>query len=63
MLPAAGGRSYVGGKLFFRGSYGDYWSSTENGTVSAWHLYFNSGGSNTSFYYRRFGFSLRCIAE
>ena len=63
MLPAAGGRSNYGGQLFSRGYNGYYWSSTEDGTDDAWYLVFSSGGANTSYDYRRDGFSLRCLAE
>ena len=42
-LPAAGFGS--GSRLYFLGSYGDYWSSTPDSGDSgyAWSLYFNSG--------------------
>ena len=63
-LPAAGGRSNVtSGALDGRGSLGDYWSSTEDGS-NAYYLVFGSSfvvpaNSNS----RTRGFSVRCIAE
>ena len=63
MLPAAGFRYNLDGQLFARGLNGNYWSSTESGTVNAWYLYFNGGGAVSSYDYRRYGLSLRCLAE
>jgi uncharacterized protein (TIGR02145 family) len=63
MLPAAGYRGYSDGQLFSRGYDGLYWSSTEFGTGLAWYLYFNSGGASTVSNNRRYGQSLRCVAE
>jgi uncharacterized protein (TIGR02145 family) len=64
MLPAAGGREYTDGTLFHRGRGGYYWSSTEVGSSNAWSLGFISGYASTSNYYeRRYGFSVRCVAE
>ena len=61
-LPAAGIRDELDGRLNYRGSDGNYWSSTENGT-SANYMYFTSDGPNTNFNPRRLGMSVRCIAE
>jgi uncharacterized protein (TIGR02145 family) len=63
MLPAAGFRISSNGSLFFRGSDGYYWSSTENGTGNAWFLKFISTGANMINFYRSYGYSVRCIAE
>ncbi len=63
MLPAAGLRNDGDGTLFYRGYYGYYWSSTENGGVNAWDLIFDSGDAGTGSYYRTYGFSVRCAAE
>ncbi len=62
-LPAAGVRYSYNGALGNRGSYGDYWSSTENGTNNAWYLYFDSSDAGTNYGNRSDGFSARCIAE
>ena len=62
-LPAAGARFNPNGALYYRGSTGFYWSSTEDGS-NAYFLGFNSSSvdpANTS--NRTFGFSVRCIAE
>ncbi len=45
VLPAAGFRS-CGGSVCRVGSVGNYWSSTPDGSESAWYLYFGSGGVN-----------------
>jgi uncharacterized protein (TIGR02145 family) len=63
-LPAAGGRDDADGVLFGRGYYGFYWSSTELGTDQAWNMYFFSGTyTYTGNSPRRYGRSVRCIAE
>ena len=62
-LPAAGNRGNSTGTLFNRGSNGNYWSSTENGTDNAWNLNFNSGGANMNNNNRTNGLSVRCVAE
>lgn len=62
-LPAAGLRDGSTGTLFNRGSVGNYWSSTENGTVNAWNLVFFSGGADVLIFNRTLGFSVRCVAE
>ena len=61
-LPAAGWRNNNNGQLYFRGSEGDYWSSTQNGG-NAYFLEFSNGTyvrvpTNT----RAYGFSVRCVA-
>ncbi|RNA60480.1 hypothetical protein D1631_18475 [Chryseobacterium nematophagum] len=62
-LPASGYRDASTGALTNRGSYGNYWSSTEVSTY-AYNLPFDSSnvypGNFTS---RTNGFSVRCIAE
>ncbi len=63
MLPAAESRIYLSGQLFSRGSNGSYWSSAEDGSGYAWYLGFDSGGAYSYYTNRRFGLSLRCIAE
>jgi uncharacterized protein (TIGR02145 family) len=64
MLPAAGGRdSGVNGALYGRGYNGDYWSSTEIDSSSAWGLFFYSSYANASSNNRINGLSVRCVAE
>jgi uncharacterized protein (TIGR02145 family) len=61
-LPAAGHRYYTNGALYDRGSYGKYWSSTENGTYANYFNFFSSN-AGTYYNYRPNGFSVRCISE
>ena len=66
-LPAAGLRSNTNGALANRGTFGFYWSSTEDGSSKAYSLF--TGDSNTTppnpnnNPLRSYGFSVRCIAE
>jgi uncharacterized protein (TIGR02145 family) len=62
-LPAAGGRANTNGFLYDRGSYGAYWSSTENSANARLLDFTSSNVYPTGSYNRRYGFSLRCIAE
>lgn len=62
-LPAAGGRNGSGGSLGNVGSGGDYWGSTPSGSLSAYDLFFYSGGAYWSYYSRGSGFSVRCVSE
>ena len=59
-FPASG--YYDGTTLDYRGSYGDYWSSSYVSETYAYNLYFHSGGvypaDNN---YRRYGFSVRAV--
>ena len=52
----------LGSSLYDAGSYGDYWSSTPDGSSFAYFLYFNSGYVDTDGNYRYDGFSVRCVA-
>jgi uncharacterized protein (TIGR02145 family) len=63
MLPAAGYRPDPDGVMFDRGYGGYYWGSTEEGTEDAWHLLFYSGYTDTFYFNRRNGFSVRCVSE
>ena len=65
-LLAAGSRYHANGALGGRGYNGIYWSSTGNSSniAFAYNLYFNSSYVfSASSYGRKYGFSLRCIAE
>ncbi len=62
-LPAAGVRGASTGELFDRGNNGNYRSSTVTGSAGAWGLSFSSGGASMGDFFRRSGFSLRCVAE
>ena len=62
-LPASGYRYYSDGTLSYRGSNGNYWSSTVYGT-DAYFLYFNIGSVSPAYNYLRLnGYSVRCVAE
>jgi uncharacterized protein (TIGR02145 family) len=62
MLPAAGTRYWQDGSLSKnRGSEGRYWSSTENTSLWAWRLQFDSGSAVTDYNSRYYCFSVRCI--
>jgi len=65
-LPAAGYRStFDDGNLYSQGVYGRYWSATTYGDFS-YFLHFSINYGNVipaNFYYRVYGFSVRCVAE
>jgi uncharacterized protein (TIGR02145 family) len=67
LLPASGVRNESDGSLTDRGFYGTYWSSTEDGTESAWLSAFTESNSNNpSGAYnlsRKAGSSVRCISD
>ena len=52
----------ISSSLYNAGSYGDYWSSTPNGSSYAYVLSFYSGYVNSSRAYRYHGRSVRCVA-
>ena len=62
-FPAASCRDYSNGTLGSVGHLGIYWSGTPNGTEYAYYVFFYSGGAYTSYYYRSYGFSVRCVSE
>lgn len=62
-LHAAGYLSYSGGSLSYRGSNGNYWSSTQYSSTNGWYLYFGSGSSNIYNYDKAYGFSVRCLRD
>jgi len=59
-LPVAGSRIGYNGLLDDVGSYGRYWSSTVDGSVSKYLLFVSSGAEMLSIN-RAMGFSVRCI--
>ena len=63
-LPAAGYR--LGTEVYYRGSYGHYWSGTpdEDYSNDACYLYFDSDGHDWNYnYYRSFGHPVRPVTE
>jgi uncharacterized protein (TIGR02145 family) len=61
-LPAAGFRGRNYGVLSNAGAYGNYWSSAQYYSGSAYYLYFDSDDTYTYYYGRSIGYSLRCVA-
>ena len=57
------GGGLTNSSLYSAGSNGRYWSSTPNGSSSAYGLSFGSGYVSTNYYLRYFGFSVRCVAD
>ena len=62
-LPAAGIRSYSDGTLNGTGNAGIYWSSANYGSQYAISLYFTNEEALMYYNYRRYGLSVRCVAE
>jgi uncharacterized protein (TIGR02145 family) len=62
-LPAAGYRTFNDGKLFFRGAYGNYYSSTEIGVFEVWGMYFYLNEIGTDDFNCAHGVSVRCIED
>ena len=61
-LPAAGLRNSDSGTLYHVGTRGFYWSSNAN-TTAANYLSFTSASTSQGNDVRRYGFSVRCVAE
>jgi uncharacterized protein (TIGR02145 family) len=61
-LPAAGYRYGSNGTLYYRGTYGYYWSSTEDGIIAS-ILGFSNGNADRGGFGRTNGVSIRCVAE
>jgi len=60
-LHAAGYLSYSGGLLYSRGSYGYYWSSSQEVNTAGLSLYFNSSICNVIGNSKTGGFTIRCV--
>jgi len=63
MLQAAGYRYNINGELQHRGEGGLYWTSSETINNNAWRMGFNSNTPGLVELNRRYGCSIRCIAE
>jgi len=61
-LPAAGCRYGDNGDVSGMDAYGYYWSSSPNSNY-AYYLDFYNGNFLVYYYYRAYGFSIRCVAE
>jgi uncharacterized protein (TIGR02145 family) len=62
-MHAAGYLSPTDGSLSSRGSYGDYWSSSQGNYTDAWCLFFGSSICGTDTYSKALGLSLRCVRD
>ena len=62
-MHAAGYLFLSDGSLYYRGSNGYHWSSTQYDATNGWYLYFFSGLSNMSNYFKAIGFSARCLRD
>jgi uncharacterized protein (TIGR02145 family) len=61
-----GGSRRASGFYFEFGKYGYWWSSTEYSATGAWFRsisYFSTNVSRSSFSYKQFGFSVRCLRD
>jgi uncharacterized protein (TIGR02145 family) len=63
MLPVAGARFNLNGFTVYRGLWGYYWSSTEDGGENAGGLGLTNTTASTGYDVRAFGTSIRCIAD
>ena len=64
-LHAAGQLDRYTGVLGYRGSDGEYWSSTQHATMTnaGWFLIFGVSSSSTQYYNKANGVSVRCIKD
>jgi len=62
-LPAVGYRGDSNGMLYFAGTYGYYWSSTQSNTSNAYLLYLGSTSTHLTSFSKASGFSVRPVAE
>ena len=61
-LPAAGGRDYSSGSVYYQGTLGGYWSSSTSGSNGGYNLSFSSALVNPSNPpHRVYGFGVRCV--
>ena len=60
-----GYRNFTNGTFYNVGYYGGWWSSTENDATFAWsrYMYYGYGNVNRSSYFKRYGFSVRCVRD
>ena len=59
----AGGRRDYDASLNYMGSDGFYWSSSVSGTLASNLTFYNSTAYMSSYYYRAYGFSVRCLKD
>ncbi len=60
-----GGMRYVNGDFNSIGDFGNWWSSTDNITDTAWarHLGYGNGGADRDVKYKKWGLSVRCLKD
>jgi len=60
-----GGYRYYNGTFYYIGSYGRWWSSTEDGTTNAWYRYliYSNYFLGRSYFTKSYGFSVRCVRD
>lgn len=61
-LPAAGDRNNYSGTLSNQGLWGFVWTSSVSISFSH-YVSFNSGNANAHYYYRAYGFAVRCLRD
>jgi hypothetical protein len=62
-MHAAGWLYFSNGSLYYRGSDGYYWSSTQYGPDTGWDLAFFSSFSYMGINFKAYGFSARCLRD
>lgn len=63
-FPATGYRDPSNGSLFFSGSFGYYWSTSEDDATDGYNLFFSTTSGNPVYTYNRaLGFPVRCIRD
>jgi len=60
-----GGQCDIYGTFYYIGNDGYWWSSTEHGTSTAWYRPLGYYGGNVfrNYYYKPYGFSVRCLRD
>ncbi len=62
-LHAAGYLDFLDGQLFERGSWGAYWSTTQQSDPFGWYLSFGSSYCANDMYEKALGYTLRCLRD
>jgi uncharacterized protein (TIGR02145 family) len=60
-----GGARFSLGPFYFVGSYGHWWSSTEDSSTNAWsrNMYCDNADVDREYNDKKFGFSVRCLRD
>jgi hypothetical protein len=62
-MHASGYLEYYNGLLSFRGSFGSYWSSSQNSNSNGWNMDFNISSINITEDTKAYGVNSRCLIE